>query len=80
MVRLIPQSCRLNRWYWKSQLRFWGGVVIPVALQEMTEGEIEGFGPVCSSRVIVPSQLEGLRHVTQGFLHSLVSNLLAISV
>jgi hypothetical protein len=69
MVLLIPGGGRLDHRDRESELWFGSGVVILVAFQEVTEREIKLFGAICFAGIVIPSQLEGLRHVTQGFLH-----------
>ncbi len=49
-------------------------------LQEVSEGQIEVFGPVSSPSIVVPSQHLGLCHETQGFFDGLVANLLLVAV
>ena len=59
----------------KRYLRLWRRILSLVACKQVPKRQIYLVCPVAASWVVESSHVEGLRHVTEGFFHTLVSNL-----
>ena len=78
MRGLVKGACTFDRGDWDCKLRLRGWISVLVAFQQVAEREVKLFAAIASPWVIVSCQKEGLCHVTEGFFHSLESNLARI--